>query len=215
MKYLLPYTFVFTLLFLSITQGQSLGTTIEVKSDAQLDLPTQAVGKSEAQQKNTIKVEEKDTKETEQQEKSETKGTSVSESHRSTVANAVQKLLDESNKNKKIGPQISAIAQQQGDTQASIDKNVARLEMRSKLRTLLIGSGYKTIGAIRSDLVKSKASIEQLKAVIAQTTDVTLKVKLMAEVSVLEQEQVKIETFIKQQESVFSLFGWTRKIFNK
>ena len=59
-------------------------------------------------------------------------------------------------------------------------------------------------------MVKTRSRIDQLNRTIQNATDTA---EIQAQIQTLEQEQVKIENFIKAQEGKFSLFGWLVKMF--
>jgi len=132
--------------------------------------------------------------------------------HRSTVANFVQSLLQIADREGGIGQQVRVIAQQQNDSDANTTKAIETIQSRSKIKTFLIGSDYKNLGALRSEIVQTRNRIEQLNRAIQNATDTA---EMQTQIQTLEQEQTKIENFIKEQEGKFSLFGWLTKMFNK
>ena len=131
--------------------------------------------------------------------------------HRSTVANFVQTLLKAASTTEGgIGQQVRIIAQQQNDSDATTTKAIETIQSRSKIKIFLIGSDYKNLGALRSEIVKTRNRINQLNKVIQNATDTA---EIQAQIQTLEQEQTRIENFIKAQEGKFSLFGWLAKKF--
>ena len=133
--------------------------------------------------------------------------------HRSTVANFVQTLLEASSSMEGgIGQQVKVIAQQQNDSEATTTKAIEKINSRNKIKTFLIGSDYKNLGALRSEIVQTRNRIDQLNRVIQNATDTA---EIQTQIQTLEQEQTKIDNFIKAQEGKFSLFGWLVKMFNK
>lgn len=197
-----------------------LGASVDAKADLRLDLSpevqTGVEARTEAQQNKPATTKSDTVKsDTKVDATADRKGATVSAEHQSTVAKAIQAILSASATNVKIGEQIRVIAKQQNDTHTAMADNIAEIETESKVKTFLVGTNYKTIGALRSDLAKSQASIEQLKRTIEQTTDATLKATLLAEVKTLEIEQASIEAFVEAKASSFSLFGWAVKLFSK
>lgn len=135
------------------------------------------------------------------------------EEHRSTVANFVQTLLQASSSMEGgIGQQVKAIAQQQNDSESTTTKALEKIQSRSKIKTFLIGSDYKNLGALRSSIAQTRNRIAQLNRTIQNATSTA---EIRTQIQTLEQEQTKIEDFIKEQEGKFSLFGWLVKMFNK
>ena len=141
---------------------------------------------------------------------------SESEFHRSTVANFVQNLLKVGEKRKDgIGEQVREIAKAQEDDATSTAKAIKETEERGKFKTFLVGTDYKNIGSIRSTIVKTKNQIEQLNRVIENLPTSTEKIDLENQIKNLEQQQARLNDFVKSKESAFSLFGWFVKLFYK
>lgn len=137
------------------------------------------------------------------------------EAHRSAVANFVQNLLSVADREGGIGQQVRVIAQQQNDSKEKAAEAIDKVENRSKIKTFLIGSDYKNLGALRSEMVKTRNNIDQLKRLVDKTTIEDDKTTLKNQITALEQEQTNINDFITQNESKFSLFGWVAKLLNK
>lgn len=159
-------------------------------------------------QKNTVAPSEN--KEVRSQNK---KGTTTAELHRSEVAKFVQTLLSSSTRIGGIGEQVRLIAQEQASSTEKTVMAIERVEQRSKLKTFIIGADYENLGAIRSELVTTQNRIQRLGAEAERMASSTEKNMLIQEIVALGEEQLKIETFVKDNENVFSLFGWVRKIF--
>ena len=152
----------------------------------------------------------------EQSSTSSEKGQINAQEHRSTVANFVHSLLDVADREKGgIGEQVRVIAQQQNDSDATVTEAITKVQTRSKIKTFLIGSDYKNLGALRSEIVHTRNRIEQLNRIMADIQNASDTVELQSQIQTLEQEQTRIENFIKEQEDKFSLFGWLIKLFSR
>ncbi|HPI67403.1 MAG TPA: hypothetical protein PKZ16_02585 [bacterium] len=135
------------------------------------------------------------------------------EEHRSAVANFVQTLLKTpSSTDGGIGAQVRVIAREQNQNHTTTAEIIDKLQLRNKIKTFLIGSDYKNLGTLRSEMVKTRNRLEKLKRLTERTTST---IDFQDQIQTLEQEQNKIESFIKAQEGKFSLFGWLVKLFNK
>lgn len=146
------------------------------------------------------------------------KGQSVAEQHRSTVANVVQGLVHAADREQGgIGEQVRIIAQQQNDSNATTTAAIAKVENsnKNKIKTFLFGSDYKNLGVLRSQLVQTQNQISQLTRLKETAKYAASTTEIEAQIATLQQEQAKIENFIKTQENKFSLFGWLVKLFNK
>jgi len=148
--------------------------------------------------------------------KAQNEKTVTGSEHRSTVATFVQSLLNVADREQGgIGKQVRAVAQQQNESKDKIADAIDKIQNRSRVKTFLIGTDYKTIGQLRSEMVKTRNQIDQLKRLLDSTTSEESKTALQEQIQKLEQEQQKIEDFLKANESKFSLFGWFVKLFNK
>jgi len=159
-----------------------------------------------------------DTTATQETGKKETKGNKGqfnAELHRSTVATFVQSLLAVADREGGIGQQVKVIAEQQNETKNRASDLINAVENRNKVKTFFIGTSYKNLGELRSQMVNSRNQIDQLKRLVDKAENEGDKVELQSQIQVLEQEQTNINNFITQNESKFSLFGWAVKLFRK
>jgi hypothetical protein len=175
-------------------------------------IQTQEKNKVKNQGENTqIQTQEQNAVQTE--DKKENKGQDKAESHRSTVATFVQSLLSVAEREGGIGQQVRVIAQQQNDTKDRAADLIYAVENRNKVKTFFLGTSYKNLGELRSQMVQTRNQIEQLKRLAEQAENEVDKAELQSQIQTLEQEQVRINDFIIQNESKFSLFGWAVKLF--
>ena len=143
----------------------------------------------------------------------ENKGQITAQTHRSVVANFVQSLLAVADREGGIGQQVKAIAQQQNDTKDTVTNEITAVESRSKVKTFFLGSDYKNLGDLRSQMVQTRNQIDQLKRLADKADNDQDKADLQTQIQILEQEQTKVDGFITQNENQFSLFGWAVKLF--
>jgi len=136
------------------------------------------------------------------------------EQHRSAVANFVQSLLQVAEREGGMGQEVRVIAQQQNQSASTTIQAMEKVQTRSKVKTFFFGSDYKNLGALRSEMVQTKNRLEQLDRLRENVQNEGDKTELQNQIQTLEQEQIKIESFIKAEEGKFSLFGWLVKLFN-
>lgn len=135
------------------------------------------------------------------------------EAHSITVSNFVQTLLKTAEKSEPgIGKQVRIIAEEQNDSSTTTEEALKKIQTRNKIKTFLIGTDYKNLGALRSEMVQTRNRLEKLNKVITKATTTP---EIQKQIQTLEQEQIKIENFVKAQENKFSLFGWLVKLFKK
>jgi len=148
--------------------------------------------------------------------KAQNNGKANGAEHRSAVATFVQNLLNVADKEQNgIGEQVRTVAKEQNENKDGVADAIDKVQNRNKIKTFLIGTDYKNIGQLRSEMVKTGNQIDRLKRLIDKTINTESKTVLQAQLQALTQEQQKIEDFIKANESKFSIFGWFVKLFNK
>lgn len=136
--------------------------------------------------------------------------------HRSTVANFVQSLLNVADREKGgIGEQVKVIAQEQEQNKEKTADSIEAIQKRNKIKIFLIGTDYKNVGALRSEMVQVRNRIAQLNGLIEQAKNEADKTELQGQIQTMEQEATNIDAFLKVNESKFSLFGWFVKLFVK
>jgi len=143
-------------------------------------------------------------------------GQANAELHRSVVANFVQSLLKVASRSEGgIGEQVRVIAREQNDNKETTADQIEAVQHRNKFKTFLIGTDYKNVGALRSEMVQTRNRLQQLNRLMEQTTVTADKAELQTQITTLEAEQTKIETLLKKAEGKFSLLGWLVKLFSK
>jgi len=140
---------------------------------------------------------------------------SAAEEHRSEVATFVKSLLKVADRERGIGEKVREVAHEQDDVASTTAEVIEKVEKKSKIATFFFGSDYKNLGQLRSELVKTENNIEKLKGIVSEATSITNKAELEAQVKALEATRAKVDAFIAENESVFSLFGWVSRMFAK
>lgn len=145
------------------------------------------------------------------------RGAKMSADHRSEVSIIVQKLLFAADRTKGIGQELKAIVKEEATTTENQARLMEKIENRNGIATFLIGTDYKNVGALRSEMVTTENHMNQLKDALARatTTDTSLRADLITQISSLEAANAKVDTFIATNENKFSLFGWIAKLFNR
>ncbi len=137
------------------------------------------------------------------------------EMHRSAVASFVKSLQAVANRQGGIGAEVRVIAQSQNDSASTTASAMTKIDNRNSFKTVLIGSDYKSIGQLRSEIVTTQNNIDKLRNLEAKVTTAVDKAELAAQIKVLENSQVQIEAYAKAHESSFSFLGWFTKMFVK
>ncbi|KKP33012.1 MAG: hypothetical protein A2312_01135 [Candidatus Staskawiczbacteria bacterium RIFOXYB2_FULL_32_9] len=206
-------------LCLAKQQGNDSAGGVQVQIQAEDQQQNQNQNQNDSQNFLGAKEQEQEQeREREQEQKSEQNGQENGlngQNRRSAVANFVQKLQEVANRQSGIGQQVKIIAQEQNQSEETTLQAMEKVQTRSKVRTFFLGTDYKNLGTLRSEMVQTRNRLNQLEDLAENIQDENDKEEFQNQMQALEQEQQNIEDFIKSQESKFSLFGWLVKLFNK
>jgi hypothetical protein len=136
--------------------------------------------------------------------------------HRSAVGTFMRNLLDVADREKgEVGEEIKAVAKEQDEAKDKVADAIDKIQNRGKLKTFLIGTDYRNMGALRSEMVKTRNQIDKLGRLIERASSSESKTALEEQLKTLQGAGQKIEDLLKANESKFSVFGWFVKLFSK
>ncbi|OGF93387.1 hypothetical protein A3G54_00160 [Candidatus Giovannonibacteria bacterium RIFCSPLOWO2_12_FULL_44_15] len=124
-------------------------------------------------------------------------------------------LKSGSNKDKDVAEEVLTVVEEHASTNERVNKKKNEVESRHGFRVFLIGSDYKNLGALRSELVTTQNEIERLTKAQGRATDPIVKAEIEAEIQELRATASTTESFIKTHQSKFSLFGWVVRLFSR
>ena len=139
----------------------------------------------------------------------------IAEQRRSKVANAVQEMLQVAEQNGSIGEQVRVIAQEQNKNHEKLEASLKKIQGRSVLAKFFLGADYKELTSAEGILEQNREQIQQLNELKNQITNQAEQQKLIQQIQALEEVSVQIETYLKDSEAKFSLFGWLVKRITK
>ncbi|OGM98820.1 MAG: hypothetical protein A2915_01560 [Candidatus Yanofskybacteria bacterium RIFCSPLOWO2_01_FULL_41_34] len=135
--------------------------------------------------------------------------------HRSEVAKIVQELRRVAGQDSTIGQEVRKVAQEQEDSAKKAEEAINNVDKVSKFKVLFLGTDYKNLGALRSELVTTQNAIDRLTKSLERITDISLKADIQKQIDALKATLVKAEAFAKDHESQFSFLGWFVRLFVK
>lgn len=133
---------------------------------------------------------------------------------RSRVANAVQEMLDASEKIEGgIGERVQEIAQNQNQIHENMEMNLEKIKNQNRFFRFLFGSKAKDVEELKNQIKTNQEKIVELKNTVGEMTDEQVKARLETQINTLEQVKTQIETETIEETSDFSLFGWVKNLF--
>lgn len=135
-------------------------------------------------------------------------GEIAGEKHRSDVAEVVKKLEKIADKDISIGKEVMDVAKEEKDASEKVKDKMNAVDKRGGFKTFLIGSDYKNLGELRSELVRTDNDLNRLNKALGKATDVSIKADLEAQIKELSAIKSEAEDFAKSIDGKFSLFGW-------
>lgn len=108
-----------------------------------------------------------------------------------------------------IGQQVSEIARQMNDSVASTTSAEARIESRGFFARLFFGGDKNAATTIDAVVEKNQQRIDALTALLAQADiSADLKVTLQAQITALQEVQVKLKALAAEEQGAWGLFSW-------
>jgi len=142
-------------------------------------------------------------------------GREFGEQHRSDVAKVVKELEKVADRDNNIGDEVREVAQDEKELSETIKEKMDNVEKRSGFKIFLIGSDYKNLGALKSKLVTTQNHLNRLNKSLERAATDEVKADLETQIYELDEIKTRAESFVVENESKFSLFGWFVKLFNK
>lgn len=114
-----------------------------------------------------------------------------------------------------VQDELKNVTQEQNDSKDRAAEAMKNVENRNGFLTFLMGTDYKNLGALRSELKTTENNIARLEKAQTRIADPTLKSGLQTQIDALKTANTNAQNFITANESKFSLFGWFFKLFNQ
>ena len=137
-----------------------------------------------------------------------------SSQRRSNVANAVQQMLQVSERNGGIGEQVRVLAQNQNQNQVELEDALSKVEKRNNFTKFFIGSDFKAINSAEAILEQSNQQIQELIQVKNQLENASDQQILEEQIQLLESVNSEVENVLNNSQKGFSLLGWMFKLFS-
>lgn len=114
--------------------------------------------------------------------------------------------------NVKVSEEINEIIEEQEIIVQEAAEAMEVVENEPKWKVLLFGSDYKNLGVLRSALVHNTNTIRKLTQTMERVNAGDSTEAMQAQLGELTQEKERIESFIQEKETQFSLLGWVRRL---
>ncbi len=134
--------------------------------------------------------------------------------YKNEVSKSVRNLKELGAVEDGIGKKVNVIAQAQNEVIPKVEKSIKDIKDRGELLKFFIGPKYGSISEIQTAIVENQTRVNVLAGLVAQTTDPVVKGVLQDQISALNQQNAKLQVFVTDSESGFSLLGWVFKMFS-
>ena len=121
-----------------------------------------------------------------------------------------EKSLKISELSENLTKELQAITEKQNFSLEQLDKAMNVLKDRNEFKTFLMGSD---LGIFRFQLIQIKNQTSLLYAFAIKDQEGINKIQIDDQIKLSKEEQMKVESLIREEEDKFSLFGWCVKIF--
>lgn len=137
----------------------------------------------------------------------------TTEQRKSEVASAVQKIIQITGKDSRVGEQVITITETQVQSREKLETSLQKVQSRGGFAKFFVGPDYGEINNAKKLLAQNREQIKQLDEVQNQLTDKNDKQKLTEQVQLLAQTTQEIENSLNTSQKGFSLFGWLFRLF--
>ena len=149
------------------------------------------------------------------EEKNQNKGNSIL--NREQEANGMEEGdidVNTANEDAGIANEVEEVASEVEENKDEVADAIDEVESKNKFKKFLVGTDYKNLGQLRSNLVHNENQIRRLTKLTKGTVNEEDQVALQEQLTVLMQERERIKTVITDNEGGFSLLGWVFKFMN-
>ncbi len=130
------------------------------------------------------------------------------------VAAVAQALLHTSDRGGAVGKEVRDIAWEHAFSAERLNNAIHEVESRGSIKTALVGSDYKNLGQLRSEIVVVENTIDRLEKAKDKATDPGTIAELDTQIAALKATASSTLEFVEDSESKFSIFGWLVRLLN-
>lgn len=123
-------------------------------------------------------------------------------------------VSENSEGNVEVGEELQEIAETEEEVVEDVVEVIEEIEGENKFKVLLIGTDYKNLGKLRSNLVHNRNQIRKLTKTTEKVQSEESNLAIQEQLIVLTQERERIKDVIEENESQFSVLGWIRKFLS-
>lgn len=138
----------------------------------------------------------------------------LSGEHKSVVAKAVEDLLYVASveDDDAIGENIREIARAQRDSARDVNNFVDDAQSRGKFSEFVLGPKYTDLQGIQSQVSANQARIQSLLQIMPTLSDPELQDIVNEHITVLSEENTKLQGFVVGKEKQKGIFGWVFRL---
>ncbi|HSV95263.1 MAG TPA: hypothetical protein VLH94_04840 [Spirochaetia bacterium] len=133
----------------------------------------------------------------------------------SEVAKGVEDILNAKTLKGGIGDQVKQLAQEQKESQDQVRDQINKIDSRGGFVKALIGTDYKALKNLESQLAQNVLRIEQLVEFKNQLTNTGDIAMVQETINALIEQNVSLQDKISAEDRLGSVFGWLVKLFVK
>jgi hypothetical protein len=116
--------------------------------------------------------------------------------------------------NEEVSEEITKALEEIEDSAVEAAEDIEEIESRPDWKKFILGSDYKNLGQLRSNLVRTENGIRKVNRTMERVEGSENDEAIQEQLGELEQERERIMNFIQQEEESFSLLGWVVRLFS-
>lgn len=194
-------------------KGDDQGDSREMmEKDSRVLMNAQASSTLRLKGDDRADVRASSTKKSEQGDDNEDTG-DMGDRHERMMGRIFKDLNDIGDRSQGIGFEIREIARNEASSTEERVAAIHEIQRQNMLSRLIFGSDKNKLKNLSDELKTTDKSIERLNVARAKIASTTLQAKIDVQIQALQTARANAETFVKDNQDAFSIFGFFAKIF--
>lgn len=141
-------------------------------------------------------------------EKNNSQAQNTEQEQNKNAGNTGNQEQEQNEQQAQIAEDLEGIAEEEEAAEEDVTGSIEEVEKRGKLKTLLVGTDYKNLGQLRSELVRNRNQIRKLTQLVNKVEGGENQQAIQNQIATLLQQREGIYNLIKTNEEKFSVLGW-------
>ncbi len=131
------------------------------------------------------------------------------------LSESVTNINATAEKNNKLSAELKSIAKARSISEEKVEVAEGKINYRGGFKTFFLGTDYKSLGDLRSEIVTTQNHINRLNKAMDRESNPSIKAEIAEEIKVIETENTATNNFLILNQTKVGMVGWLYRMFNK